>query len=55
MATLGTKLVLFSGGILGGTGPSNDTWTWDGATWTRVAQGAAAAPSARNSLAMTGL
>jgi N-acetylneuraminic acid mutarotase len=38
MATLGDKVILFGGLAVGGSGGLvyNDTWAWDGATWTRL-------------------
>jgi hypothetical protein len=38
-------VVLFGGGFLDGGGNSNETWTWDGATWTQ--QFPPVSPSAR--------
>ena len=58
MATLGNTVVL-TGGI-SGTGPMDDTWTWDGNTWTEITgpkpptrEGAALAPLG-NKLVMFG-
>jgi hypothetical protein len=41
-------VVLFGGLLVGGdpSGDQNDTWTWDGASWTRVGPGSA--PPARH-------
>jgi hypothetical protein len=35
MATLGNKVVLF-GGTSQGSGALNDTWTFDGTSWTQL-------------------
>jgi hypothetical protein len=52
MATLGDKIVLF-GGESGYLGPDlDDTWTFDGMTWSQVS---GAAPSARSSANLTAL
>jgi N-acetylneuraminic acid mutarotase len=58
MATLGNKVVLFGGSEALPTGissrtPSDDTWQWDGATWTRMAS--PTGPPARTGHAMTAL
>ena len=43
------NVVLFGGTDPDSLGVQDDTWTWDGATWTRVN---VAGPSARYSAAM---
>jgi hypothetical protein len=35
MVTEGNKIILFGG--VGVAGPLNDTWEWDGSTWTKLA------------------
>jgi N-acetylneuraminic acid mutarotase len=55
MATMGDKVALFGGNsrLLGSElGPFNDTWTWDGTTWTQLN---GAGPSARYGAAATSL
>jgi N-acetylneuraminic acid mutarotase len=51
MATLGDKVVLFGG--TGATGVLNDTWEWDGATWTERTP--AVSPPPRRGTAMATL
>jgi len=54
-ATLGSTIVVFGGfnGIDWSNGVLNDTWTWDGATWTQ--QHPLKSPSARTGAAMATL
>jgi len=50
MATLGSTVVLFGGYDQGSGTTFNDTWTFNGSTWTQV--GPPSSPSARTSPAM---
>lgn len=52
-ATGGTRIVLFGG--WNGTQSFDDTWTWDGAAWTKVDIVGGPPPSARSSHAMAAL
>ncbi len=56
MAALGATVILFGGsGVVadGGSGYLNDTWTWDGSSWTAIST--ATAPPPRVNLAMATL
>jgi hypothetical protein len=48
MVTVGNKIVLFGG--TGVSGPLNDTWEWDGSTWTSLAS--PSSPPARQGAAL---
>jgi hypothetical protein len=57
MVTFGDKLVLFGGQVASTQGIANDTWTFDGSTWSQVDTGASASdlPPARYAHAMATL
>ncbi len=56
MASEGNGKVLLFGGFATGKGAMNDTWEWNGTTWTQlIANGGSGSPSARDGGAMAAL